>query len=74
MVSHFNIIYFVAGAMFIYLGYRQFYLRKNVDELEHDGKIKPDAAARIRKKPLVLLGWMGIVAGIGFFAKAFLRF
>jgi hypothetical protein len=74
MVHHLDIIYVVAAVMCFYLGYRQFYLRKNLDMLEREGKLQSDAAARIRKKPMVLLGWMGIVAGVGFLAKSFFKF
>ncbi len=74
MVFRFNLIYLVAAALFFHLAYRQFYLHRNVDQLERDGKLTPDAAARIRRKPMKLIGWMGIIGGIGLLAKAFFQF
>jgi len=73
MTFRFNFIYFIGAAMFFYAGYPQFYLRRNVDQLERTGKLDSNVAARIRQKPMSLIGWMGIIAGCGFLFLAFVR-
>jgi hypothetical protein len=65
----------LALAVFVHGGIRQLYLAKNVDALEREGKIPPDMAARIRKKPMKLIGWALICAGTAFFVQSlFTRF
>ena len=73
MVIHVTIGNLVIGvAMFAvctYEGCRQIYRAKNVDRLEREGKIPPDMAARIRKKPMRLIGSVLIVGGLLFLLK-----
>lgn len=57
------IIGVVAFAVLVYEGWRQMYRAKHVDRLEREGKIPPDMAARIRKKPVKLIGWGLILSG-----------
>ena len=64
------IIGVLALAVFVYGGIRQLYLAKNIDTLEREGKIPTDMAARIRKKPMRLIGWGLICAGTAFFVKS----
>ena len=66
---HFSLL--LGTAAFFYLAYRQFYLRQNVNQLERRGKLTSDAAARIRKKPMRLIGWICITAGVMFGILAF---
>ncbi len=61
----------VGAAAFFYLGYQQFHLRQNVDQLEQQGKLTPAAAARIRKKPMRLIGGICMTAGVMFGILAF---
>ena len=42
MTFRFDFIYFIGAAIFFYAGYRQFYLRRNVDQLERTGKLDPN--------------------------------
>jgi predicted anti-sigma-YlaC factor YlaD len=45
-------------------------LAKHVDRLEREGKIPADVAARIRKKPMRLIGWGGVCVGIAFLLQS----
>ena len=67
---HFSLL--LGSAAFFYLGYQQFYLRKNVDQLQRQGRLTAEGAARIRRKPMRLIGWICIAAGIMFGILAFL--
>ena len=73
MVSHISIGRFVIGlvalVVFVYEGIRQMYRAKHVDRLEREGKIPSDMAARIRKKPMRLIGWSMIIFGIILYLK-----
>ena len=51
-------------AVFTYEGFRQMYRARHVDRLEREGKIPSDMAARIRKKPMTLIGWASIAGGV----------
>jgi hypothetical protein len=73
MTFRFDFLYLAAAALFFYTGYHQFYLRQNVDQLERSGRLTPDAAARVRKKPMRLIGCLGFFAGLGFLFLAFVR-
>ena len=53
-----------AFAVGTFEGCRQIYRAKHVDRLEQEGKIPPDMAARIRKKPMKLIGRGFIVLGL----------
>jgi len=50
------IIGLLAFSVFTYEGFRQMYRAKHVDRLEREGKIPADIAARIRRKPMRLIG------------------
>ena len=65
------IIGVIALAVGVHGGVRQLHLARNVDTLEREGKIGADMAARIRKKPMKLIGWTLICAGIAFFVESF---
>ena len=54
-------------ASFLYLGFHQLYLAKHVDRLEREGKITADSAARVRKKPMKLIGCVLIGSGVAAF-------
>jgi len=56
----------LAFSVFTYEGFRQMYRAKHVDRLEREGKIPSDIAARIRRKPMRLIGWGLIVGGLLF--------
>jgi len=60
------IIGLLAFSVFTYEGFRQMYRAKHVDRLEREGKIPSDIAARIRRKPMWLIGWGLIVGGLLF--------
>jgi hypothetical protein len=60
------IIGLLAFGVFTYEGFRQMYRAKHVDRFEREGKIPPDMAARIRRKPTRLIGWTLICVGIAF--------
>jgi len=60
------IIGLLAFSVFTYEGFRQMYRAKHVDRLEREGKIPSDIAARIRRKPMRLIGWGLIVGGLLF--------
>ena len=64
------IVGLLALALFVHGGLRQLYLAKNVDTLEREGKISADMAARIRKKPMKLIGWTLICIGTAFFVQS----
>ena len=70
MVMHIEygklIIGLLVFTVFTYEGFRQMYRAKHVDRLERDGKIPADMAARICKKPMKLIGWAMVCAGIAF--------
>jgi hypothetical protein len=59
-------------AVFSYEGFRQMYRAKHVDRLEREGKIPSDMAARIRKKPMKLIGSGSIAVGVAFLAVSIL--
>ena len=66
------IVGLLAFGVFTYEGFRQMYRAKHVDRLESEGKIPPDMAARIRKKPMKLIGWGLVAFGVSFlFMKLF---
>jgi hypothetical protein len=67
-----SISYLLGTAAFFYIGWHQFYLRRNVDRLERAGKLSSEAAARIRKKPMRLIGCLCLSAGLAFLALAFM--
>jgi len=70
-----NLIIGVAAfAVFTFEGCRQIYRARHVDRLEQEGKIPADTAARIRKKPMILIGSGLIVVGIFFLLKEVLQF
>ena len=73
MISRFDFLYFIGAAAFLYLGGLQFYLRRRVDQLECAGKLTPDAASRIRRKRMHLIGAICILAGLSFLALSFVR-
>jgi hypothetical protein len=73
MQYRFDFIYLIGAALFFYTGFHQFYLARNVDQLERAGKITHDAAIRIRRKPMRLIGCAGLFAGAGFLLLAFVR-
>jgi predicted anti-sigma-YlaC factor YlaD len=60
----------LAFSVFTYEGFRQMYRAKHVDRLEREGKIPADVAARIRKKPMRLIGWGGVCVGIAFLLQS----
>jgi hypothetical protein len=60
------IVGLLAFGVFTYEGFRQMYRAKHVDRLEREGKIPADLAARIRKKPMKLIGWGSVAVGIAF--------
>jgi hypothetical protein len=64
------IIGILALVVFVSGGIRQLHLAKNVDSLEREGKIPADMVARIRKKPMRLIGWGLICAGAALFVKS----
>ena len=68
------IIGLLAFSVFTYEGFRQMYRAKHVDRLERDGKIPPDMAMRIRRKPMRLIGWAMIVCGFLFLLTEIFRF
>ena len=47
--------------------------RELLDELERAGRLTAETAARIRRKPMWLIGCAGIVAGLGFLVLAFVQ-
>ena len=60
------IVGLLAFGVFTYEGFRQMYRAKHVDRLEREGKIPADVAARIRKKPMKLIGWSMVSVGVAF--------
>jgi hypothetical protein len=68
------IIGVVAFVVCVYEGWRQMHRAKHVDRLEREGKIAPDRAARIRKKPMKLIGWGLILFGILILLKEIIPF
>jgi hypothetical protein len=73
MKSQPDYIWVVAAVLFFYVAYKQFHLWKHVDELERAGRVTAETAARIRRKPMWLIGCAGIVAGLGFLVLAFVQ-
>jgi hypothetical protein len=73
MKSQPDYIWVVPAVLFFYVAYKQFHLSKHVDELERTGRLTAEAAARIRRKPMWLIGCAGIVAGLGFLVLAFVQ-
>ena len=73
MTYRFEFLYLLGAALFFYFGYHQFYLQRNVDQLERSGRVTPDTAARIRKKPMRLIGSIFFVAGAAFLLLSFIR-
>jgi hypothetical protein len=69
----FDFIYFIGAALFAYEGGRQWYFRANVNRLEAEGRLKPDAAERIRRKPAWHY-WLAVLATVGFLVAAFVDF
>jgi hypothetical protein len=65
------IIGLVAFVICVYEGCRQMHRAKHV---EREGKIPPDMAARIRKKPMKLIGWGLILSGTFILLKEIFRF
>jgi hypothetical protein len=78
MVSNIPIANWIIGlAAFlvsVFEGCRQMYRAKHVDQLEREGKIPPDMAARIRRKPMKLIGSGLILFGTIILLKELLRF
>ena len=68
------IIGVVAFVVCVYEGWRQMHRAKHVDRLEREGKIPPDMAARIRKKPMKLIGWGLILFGTLILLKEIIPF
>ena len=60
----------LAFCVFTDEGFRQMYRAKHVDRLEREGKIPADMAARIRKKPMRLIDWGCVCAGIAFLLQS----
>ena len=58
------IIALLGFVVFTSEGCRQLYRARHVDRLEREGKMPPDSAARVRKRPW--WGWGLIVVGIAF--------
>ena len=73
MTYRFEFLYLLGAALFFYFGYHQFYLRRNVDQLERSGRLTPDTATRIRKKPMRLIGSVFFVAAAAFLILCFIR-
>jgi hypothetical protein len=73
MKSQPDYIWLVAASLFFYVGYKQFQVAKHVDELERSGRVTAETAARIRRKPMWLIGGLSIFAGLGFLLLAFVR-
>ena len=68
------IIGIVVFVVCVYEGWRQMHRAKHVDRLEREGTIPPDMAARIRKKPMKLIGWGLIFFGILILLKEIIPF
>jgi hypothetical protein len=64
------IIGILAFSLFTYEGFRQMYRAKHVNRLKSEGKIPPDMATRIRKKPMRLIGWGCICVGVAFLLQS----
>ena len=64
------IIGVLAFSVFTYEGFRQMHRAKHVDRLEREGKITADMAARIRRKPMRLIGWGLVCVGIVFLLQS----
>ena len=73
MTYRFEFLYLLGAALFFYFGYHQFYLRRNVDQLERSGRLTPDTATRIRKKPMRLIGCVFFVASAALLLLCFIR-
>jgi hypothetical protein len=68
------IIGVVVFVVCVYEGWRQMHRAKHVDRPEREGKIPPDMAARIRKKPMKLIGWGLIFFGTFILLKEIIPF
>jgi hypothetical protein len=68
-----DLIYLLAAALFFYAGYHQFYLGRNVDRLERAGRLTPDTASRVRRKPMRLIGSLCLIAGAAFLLLGLIR-
>jgi hypothetical protein len=64
------IIGVLAFGVFTYEGFRQMHRAKHVDRLEREGKIPADMAARIRKRPMKLIGWACVFVGVAFLLQS----
>jgi len=73
MTFRFDFLYLIGAALFLYTGYHQFYLRRNVDQLERSGRLTAEAATRVRRKPMRAIGWLCLIAGAGFLLLGFVR-
>ena len=73
MTYRFDLLYLLGAALFLYTGYHQFFLLRNVDQLERSGKLTAEAAARVRKKPMRLIGGICLLAGAAFLLLGFVR-
>jgi hypothetical protein len=69
-----RVIGVAAFAACTFEGCRQIYRAKHVDRLEQEGKIRPDMAARIRKKPMRLIGASIMLFGVLVLLKELFRF
>jgi len=63
----------LGALVFFYVGYKQFHLAKHVDEFERNRRVSAETAARIRRKPMRLIGCLCIFAGLCFLLLAFIR-
>ena len=73
MKSQPDYLWLLSALLFFYIGYKQFYLAKHVDELERARRLTGETAARIRRKPMRLIGALAIAGGLGFLLLAFVR-
>jgi hypothetical protein len=63
-MSHLELITNLLGpSALIGLGCYQLYLRRNVEKLESQGKVTPQAAIRLRKRPTLVAGNGLILSG-----------
>ena len=73
MKSQPDYIWLLAALLFFYVGYKQFYLARNVDAFQRAGRLTTETAERIRRKPMRLIGSMAIIGGLAFVLLAFVR-
>jgi hypothetical protein len=62
------VIGLLGSSALVGLGCYQLHLRRTVQKLERQGKLTPEDAIRIRKKPMALIGWALILSGTILFA------